>query len=64
MEECVDPGENGAKLNVGEGGGPGPPRGEGNGQWRRLDVQDAGKLKGRARHNTKPALCTEYVSYV
>jgi hypothetical protein len=34
------------------------------GQWRRLDVQDAGKLKGRARHNTKTALCTEYVSYM
>jgi hypothetical protein len=31
-EECVDPGENGTILNVGEGGGPGLPRGEGNGQ--------------------------------
>ncbi len=31
-EECVDPGENRAILNVGKGGGPGPPRGEGNGQ--------------------------------
>ncbi len=32
VEECVGPGGNGAILNVGEGGGPGPPRGEGNGQ--------------------------------
>jgi hypothetical protein len=32
MGECVDPGGNGAILNVGEGGGPGPPWGEGNGQ--------------------------------
>ncbi len=31
-EECMDRGENGAILNVGEAGGPGPPRGEGNGQ--------------------------------
>ncbi len=61
---CVDPGGNGAISNVGEGRGPGPPREEGNGQWRRLDVHDAGKLKGLARHNTKPTLCTEYVSYV
>jgi hypothetical protein len=30
--ECVDPGGNGAILNVGEGGGSGPPRGEGNRQ--------------------------------
>jgi hypothetical protein len=29
---CMDPGGNGAILNVGEGRGPGPPRGEGNGQ--------------------------------
>jgi hypothetical protein len=63
VEKCEDPGGNEAILNVGEGGGPDPPRGEGNRQWRRLDVQNAGKLKGRARHNTKPALCTEYVSY-
>jgi hypothetical protein len=28
----MDPGGNGAILNVGEGGGPSPPRGEGNGQ--------------------------------
>jgi hypothetical protein len=32
VEECVDPGGNGAILNVWEGGGPGPPRGKGNGQ--------------------------------
>ncbi len=32
MEECMDSGGNGAKLNVGESGGPGPPGGEGNGQ--------------------------------
>ncbi len=32
LEECMDPGGNRAILNVGEGGGPGPPRGEGNGQ--------------------------------
>jgi hypothetical protein len=32
VEECVDPRGNGAILNMGEGGGPGPPRGEGNGQ--------------------------------
>jgi hypothetical protein len=32
VEECVDPGGNGAILNVGEGGGPDPPREEGNGQ--------------------------------
>jgi hypothetical protein len=32
VEECVDPGGNGAILNVGEGGRPGPPRGEGNRQ--------------------------------
>ncbi len=31
-EECVDPGEKGAILNAEEGGGPDPPRGEGNGQ--------------------------------
>jgi hypothetical protein len=62
--ECVDPGGNRAILNVGEGGEPGLPREEGNGQWRRLVVHDAGKLKGRARHNVKPTLCTEYVSYV
>jgi hypothetical protein len=69
VEECVDPGGNRAMLNVGEGGGPGPAkrgrkRAVGIGQWRRLDVQDAGKLKGRARHNTKTALCTEYISYM
>jgi hypothetical protein len=33
-------------------------------QCRRFDLQDGGELKGRARHNTKPALCTEYVSYM
>jgi hypothetical protein len=32
MGECVDPGGNRAILNVGEGGGPGPPRQEGNRQ--------------------------------
>ncbi len=32
VEECMDPGGNRAILNVGEGGGPGPPRGEGNRQ--------------------------------
>ncbi len=32
VEECVDPGGNGAILNVGEGGGPDPPREGGNGQ--------------------------------
>jgi hypothetical protein len=31
-EECVDPGGIRAILNVGEGGGPGLPRVEGNGQ--------------------------------
>ncbi len=31
-KECVDSGGNGAILNVGESGGPGPPEGEGNGQ--------------------------------
>jgi hypothetical protein len=32
VEECIDPGGNGAILNVGEGGGPGLPRGERKGQ--------------------------------
>jgi hypothetical protein len=32
IEECVDSGGNGAILNMGESGGPGPPKGEGNGQ--------------------------------
>jgi hypothetical protein len=54
VEECVDPGGNEAILNVGEGRGPGPPgrggkRTVGIRQWRRLDVQDAGELEGRAR---------------
>jgi hypothetical protein len=31
-------------------------------EYRRF--QDGGKLKGQAWHNTKSALCTEYVSYV
>jgi hypothetical protein len=60
---------NGAILNVGGRRGTLPAKGGGKqtvgiGQWRRLDAHDAGKLEGRARHNTKPALCTEYVSYV
>ncbi len=29
----MDPGGNGAILNVGDGGGSGPPRGKGNGQF-------------------------------
>ncbi len=69
VEECVDPGGNRAILNVGEGGGPGPPRGEETDSWHQTveevrRSQDAGKLEGRARHNTRPALCTEYVSFV
>jgi hypothetical protein len=32
VEECVDPGGNGAMLNVREGGGPSLPREVGNGQ--------------------------------
>ncbi len=54
VEECVDPGghKRGGKRVVGIG------------QWKRLDLQNAGKLKGRAWHNTKTALSTEYVSYV
>jgi hypothetical protein len=32
VEECVGPGGNRAILNVGEGRGPGLPKGKGNGQ--------------------------------
>ncbi len=31
-------------------------------QQKGIDVQNAGKFKKRARHNTRSALCTEYVS--
>jgi hypothetical protein len=67
--ECVDPGGNGAILNVGESGGPAHQEGRetSSGHQTVEEVrcfQDAGKFKGRAQHNTKPALCTEYISYV
>jgi hypothetical protein len=65
----MDPGENGAILNAGEGGGPGTTRGEGTDSWHQTveevkRSQDAGRHEGWARYNIKPPLCTEYVSYV
>jgi hypothetical protein len=69
-EECVDPGENGAILNVGKVGDPARQGGrETDNSWHQTveevrHSQDAGRLEEWARHNIKPALCTEYVSYV
>ncbi len=65
----MDPGENGARLNVGDSGEPSPPRGRETDSWHQIveevrRSQDAGRLEERARHNIKPALCTEYISYV
>ncbi len=67
----MDPGENGAILDAGGGGGPSPPGGGGGGTGRLHPTgeevrrsQDVGRHKRRARHNIKPCLCTEYVSYV
>jgi hypothetical protein len=61
----VDPGENGAILDAGGGGGPGPPgeRG-GSGSWHQIveevrRSQDVGRHRRRARHNIKPRSCTE-----
>jgi hypothetical protein len=67
--ECVDPGENGAILDAGAGGGPGQPGGGKSGQLASdsgggKTLQDVGRHRRRARHNIKPWLCTEYVSYV
>ncbi len=39
MRMCVDPGENGAILDIGGGGGPGPPGGGGSEQL----VPDSGR---------------------
>jgi hypothetical protein len=63
----VDPGENGAIWNVGEGGGT--QGGWETDSWHQTveevrQSQDAGRHEGQAWHNIKPALCTEYVLYV
>jgi hypothetical protein len=69
-EECMDPGENGAILNAREGEGPGPPRGgRETDSWHQTveevrHSRDAGRHEERARHNIKPALCTEYILYL
>jgi hypothetical protein len=63
----VDSGGNRAILHVGgkrvtRPARRGGRRAVGVKQQRGIDVQNAGKFKKRARHNTRSALCTEYVS--
>jgi hypothetical protein len=65
-EECMDPGKNGAILDAGGSGGPGPPGGEGTGSWHHTveevrHSQDVGRHRRRAQRNIKPHLCTEYL---
>ncbi len=64
---CVDPGGNGATMNAGGEGGPGPPGGREDSSWypavetvRRS--QDARRQRRRAQRDIKASLCTEYVS--
>ncbi len=64
VEECMDPGGNGAILNVGEGGGPSPPRGRETGSWHQTVEEVRHSRCWKARGTGKPALCTEYISYV
>jgi hypothetical protein len=65
VEECMDPGGNRDILNMWGGQGTRPAKGGREmDSWHRTveevrRFQDVGGLKGRARHNTKPALCTE-----
>jgi hypothetical protein len=66
---CVDPGEMEAILEAGGVRGPGPPEGGKSGQLASdsgggKTLQNASERRRRARHNTKPHLCTEYVLFL
>jgi hypothetical protein len=63
----MDPGEMGAILEAREVGDPARQEGERADSWYRTveaerQYKNASEHKGRACHNTKPRLCTEYVS--
>jgi hypothetical protein len=63
----VDPGEIGAALQAGGVWGPACQKGKRAGSWHQTvegdrRERDAAERRGRARHNIKSRLCTEYVS--
>jgi hypothetical protein len=64
---CVDPGGNGATMNVGGEGGPSPPGREEVSSWYPAaetvrGSQDARRQRRQTRSDIKATLCTEYVS--
>jgi hypothetical protein len=68
-KECVDLGKREPFWMLGEVGDLVRQAGGGTGRWHQTveevrRSQDVGRHRRQARHNTKPCLCTEYVSYV
>jgi hypothetical protein len=57
----MDPEGNGVNPGEGNGGGPGPPRGERDNQLISNSGGDNRKTRRRVRHDNKDPLCTEYV---
>jgi hypothetical protein len=68
-KKCVDPEKMGPSWMLGEVGDLACQAGEGTDSWHQTveevrRSQDAGSHRGRAHHNIKPPLCTEYVLYM